>query len=864
MAFTAPKLSTLANTRRHRWPHFQFLRLMKWNLLLFLGLLNTALFAQQITISGSVSDVDTEEPQPFCNVYVPGSTLGVTTDIDGHYEIVLDAAVADSLAASALGYDEQIHPIGDSSHQVINFYLRSSDLALAEVEVFAGENPANAILRKIVRNKRRNDRFALPAYEADIYTKMELDLDNIQPEMRDRKMFRKFQFVFDNIDSVSDVKPFLPAYVSETFADLYYFKPAGEEKIVPRARKVSGINNESVIGFIGSMHEQYNIYDNLIELLGKKFISPFANAALGTYEYYIMDSTMIKGHWSYKLKFKPKRKQENTFYGDFWVSMEDYSIEILNMRMSSDVNINLVERILIYQEFEPQNDSVWLPNKEKTIIDFAATENAPGIIGRKIRIYERFHLQPDNGAERYRKADPEGYDPDALNRPDSFWMQRRPEKLSANEAKTYAMVDSIQEVPVFKTYVDVIQTAVSGYKTIGKFRVGPYFQLYGYNAVEGHRFQLGGGTSHKFSKKVFLEGYAAYGLNDRRWKYGWEAEYVFDKRFRTEAGLSYRKDIDQRNENSEDFRPTGLLEGIYRRPIAQKLLEVEEYKAYYQKTWKKGWSLRSSLIHRSLRPIPGEEAMDMGFNFQYLNNFYADAPGDMDTLRSLRASEAHFRLRYAYKERLLKDAFGQTSLGSDYPIVSLRYTLGLKGIFGSDFEYHRLVLNIDHFFYVGALGWLSYEVQLGKVFGTLPYLLLETHPGNETYFYNANSFNLMNRYEFVSDAYATLMTEYHLDGFLLNRIPLMRKLKWRTVLGWRAAWGSLSKRNREPNRLNEYQLVENTPYYGAFDRGPYMEGSVGLENIFKIIRVDAIWRLSYLDNVDVAPFSIRATLAFNF
>lgn len=837
---------------------------MKWIIPFLLLLLSFSSFAQNATIKGQVIDVDTEEPQPFCNVFLPGTNTGVNTDINGYYEIEVDTAAADSLAVRALGYEQQMRPIKDSMTQVINFFLRSSDVQLVEVEVFAGENPANTILRKIVENKERNNRFALPAYEADIYTKLELDLDNIQPEMRDRKMFKKFQFIFDNIDSVSDVKPFLPAYVSETFADLYYLKLVGEEKVVPRARKVSGIDNESVIGFIGSMHEQYNIYDNLVELLGKKFISPFANAALGTYEYYIMDSTMIKGHWSYKLKFKPKRKQENTFYGDFWVSMEDYSIEILNMRMSSDVNINLVDRILIYQEFEPREDSMWLPIKEKTIIDFTASDNAPGIIGRKTRLYESFRINPPNTAERYRSADPEDYDPEELERPDTFWMEKRPEKLTINEAKTYAMVDSIQEVPIFKTYVDVLQTAVSGYKTIGKFRFGPYFSLYGYNAVEGHRFRLGGGTSHKFSKKIFLEGYAAYGTFDERWKYGFEAEYVFNRRYRTEAGIAYHKDIDQRNESSEDFKPVGLLEGIYRRPVPQKLLQVEEYKVYYQKTWKKGWSLRSSLLHRSLRPVPDEEAMDVGFNFRYLDNYYADDPSDIDTLRSVRATEANFHLRYAYKERLLQDAFGQTSLGSDYPIISLNYTLGLKGVLESDFEYHKLVLSIDHFFYVGAVGWLSYEVRLGKIFGTLPYLLLETHPGNETYFYNESAFNLMNRYEFVSDAYATVMTEYHLDGFLLNRIPLMRKLKWRTVLGWRAAWGSLSDGNRVPNRLNEYHVVENTPYYGAFDRGPYMESSVGVENILKIIRLDAIWRLTYLDNLNVAPFSIRATLAFNF
>jgi hypothetical protein len=834
-------------------------------LLYFLTLFSYQVNAQVITVSGRVVDDDTDEGVSFCSVFLNSSTpIGVTSDLEGNYSFQIDFSLVngDSIGALSIGYNTTMKPISKTqAEQTINFRLKSASLTMGEVVVIAGENPANEIVRQIVKNKKRNVPKNFDSYEVELYSKTELDLNNIDPDMKDSKIFKEVQFIFENVDSVSDVKPFLPAYVAERLYDVYYTKKSQSEKEIIKAQKVSGISNSSVVDFINRLHEKYSIYDNYITMLGKEFISPFSNNALLTYEFYILDSTFIQDEWSYKLKFKPKRKQENTFYGDFWVSMENYGVEIVNMRMSPDVNINLVNRVIIYQEFLKQ-DSLWLPYKEKTIIDFATdkTEKRPGIIGRKTQMYKDFKVDDPATAERYQKADPEEIDWQVVNKDADFWEDNRHEELSKNEEAVYRMVDSIKQVPVYKTVADLINTLGGGYQVIGPIELGAWWDIININNREGWRFGMGLGTSYKFSKKLRLFGYGAYGFWDKQWKYRGLFEYVFNHYRRQEMGVQYRNDVMFENRSTEEPSTQGLFAGFIRRGgIPPKILQVKEAKAFYHHTWKKGWSNHLAVLHRQLTPFGDSMTISKkGFNYAYLPN-----PADASIIEnSITTAEILFRIRYAYKEKLLRGNFSDMSLGSVYPIVSLTYTAGIKGILGSEYNYHRLNLNLDHWFYVGAAGWLEYNIDAGKIFGNVPFLLLETHPGNDAFFYNSNAYNMMNSFEFVSDTWVGLRVEQHFDGFFLNRIPLIRKLKWREVAFFRGVYGKLSKENEEANRLN---LQSNGgPYYGSLNQGPYMETGFGIENIFKFIRIDALWRLSYRENVNAQKFSVRFTLDFNF
>ncbi len=843
----------------------------------FLALTNL-LQAQSITVTGTVIDYDTEESIPFSNVYLSGTNIGVTTDMDGLYTITFDLADGDSLTTTSMGYAELLKPINkDSSTQVINFRMKSSTLGVDEIIILAGENPANEIIRQIIKKKKINDiERSVESYKVELYTKTELDLVNITPEMKDRKIFKKLQFIFDNIDTTSDVKPFLPAYVSERFYDVYHVKNT-EKKNILTAQRVSGVKNQTVVEFINSMNYEYNIYKNFIQILGKKFISPFSNQGLVFYKYYIMDSTMVKGKWSYKLKFKPRDKSTNTFYGDFWVSMDDHALLLVNMRMNPGVNINLVNRIIIYQEYDRYKEKYWIPVKQKTVIDFSTSqkEDDLGIIGRKVSSFKGFEIDEPEIIKEFRTVDPEDVNYAELEKADTFWTTKRHEKLSKNESGVYQMIDSVQNIPVFKTVAEIASIVVSGFKRFGPIKIGPYSKILTINDVEGLRLSLGISTSNVWSKKIQIYAYGGYGFKDKKWKYGGRAQYVFNRYRRSAVGINFFNDATFEFRNTEENKTQSLFAGLLRRAVPQKMMYVMEGKAWYKHTWKRGFSNKLALIHRRVTPVGYQYTKQGGLNFKFLRPS-AENPNKLDTVSAFKTTEVVFKTRFAYKERLISSPFKDFSLGSKYPIVELAYTAGIKGVLDSEYNYHKLRLTFKHWFYVSPAGYIDYSIEVGKVFGTLPYLLLEVHPGNEAYFYNKNSFNSMNSFEFVSDFYVHARVEHHWDGFILNRIQLVRKyLKWRLVMAARATWGTLSDANYQANKLNHYdRSIKHSkdrpapftegPFYGTFDKGPYVEASLGIENIFQFIRVDALWRANYLDNRDAQRFSVRVTLKFAF
>ncbi len=841
-------------------------------------LANVAIYAQKMVLTGTIVDDDTDEPIAFANVYLKGGTIGVTSDLDGVYRLEFDwsKASSDTLIANSLGYaDTKKFVRRDTNELTVNFRMMSSAYTTTEVVVEAGENPANEIMRNIMKNKKNNDPKRFDAYTMEMYSKVELDLDNITPDMKDKKMFKEFQFIFDNIDSTSDVTPYLPAYVAERLYDVTYSRQFNERKDIVKAQKVSGITNQSVVEFIDMMHEKYNIYDNFITMLDKEFVSPFSNNWNNHYEYYILDSTTIKGVWSYKLKFKPKRKGETTFYGDFWVSMEDYAVEIVNMRMSADVNINLVNRIIIYAEFDNLNaDSVWLPVKEKTVIDFSSNDKESGglsIIGRTTYMYKNFDLKPTFTPEEFKKLDPSYTSLEAVEKPDSFWNTARYEELNRNEAGVYAMIDSIKNVPIYRTWTDVITLLGTGFKVLGPIEIGEYWNIFNYNRCEGYRLGLGLGTSLNFSKKLRIYGYGGYGLADKRWKYNGLVQYVFNREKMTQIGATYTNTIGFESVNSEETPSQSILAGWLRRSVPPKLLGVREAKIFYQHGFRNGFQTRLALIHRSLTPQETYFAKPYDDNSSGFRYVFQPNAADTSVLHNkFTTFEAVFRFRFAYKERMLLGNFSAVSLGSKYPIVVAQYTAGLAGVMGSQYNYHKISLGIDDWFNVGVFGWIDYNVEAGKIFGTLPYFLLKSHPGNEAYFYNVSSFNSMNSFEFASDTYLQWRIEHHMEGIILDRIPLIRKLKWRNVWAFRGVWGSLSAENQYANRFNHYSTPvderqgASAPFFGGFGRMPYMEASIGIENIFKFIRVDALWRLTYRDNPDIQKFSVRVTLSFYF
>lgn len=803
-------------------------------------------WSQVTKIMGKVIDNSTQEPVPFANVYFKGTTIGVTTDFNGEFSIETSQAT-DTLVASFMGYQPQMRKITKFRFQQVTFTLWPSNIDLPEVVIVAGENPAEIILRKIIQNKDKNRSKEFEAYQYEAYTKIEIDANNITDDFKERRILRPFKFIFDYVDtSTVNGKTYLPIFLSESLSDFYFRKDPHAEKEVIKAAKVSGVENESVLQFLGSMFQQYDIYDNYISLFQKNFVSPVANFGLNTYRYYLVDSAFQGNKWCYQIMFKPRRKQELTFTGNFWVNDSTWAIKSFELRIADDANINYINDLVLSQEFDLIDGKYWMISKDGGIGDFNVFENNEtilGFFGKKTTTYRQFVFNDIKDKKFYSQPTNVIVSDKAYVKDENFWEQNRHEDLTKDEKTIYHMVDTLRNLPAFKTWVDIVETVVTGYYEMGKVELGPYASVLSFNTIEGARFRLGGRTTAKFNEQLRLNGHIAYGTLDKRFKYGGGFLYLPNKNPRRAFGGDYRYEIEQLGNSPNAFREDFLFAALFRRNPADKLSLTEEYKFYYEHEWFNGFSNKLNFRYKEILPLQ-ENAVRI-----------INSEGETVSQDKIITTEIGFEARFAFNEKFILGDFDRVSVGTKYPILGIEYAYGIPGAFGSQYEYHRLSLGIKHWFNVFNLGWSKYMIETGKTWGTLPFPLLHLHPGNETFLFDEYAYNLMNYFEFVSDEYVSVYYTHHFDGFFLNRIPLMRKLKWREVGYFKGVIGTLSEDNKN---FNELPQITHT-----LER-PYMEAGVGIENIFKIIRIDGVWRLSHLDNDNINKFALFLSLYFTF
>lgn len=790
-------------------------------------------------------DANTGETMPYVNISFKGTKVGTTTDLDGNYTLKSYYA-SDSVVASFVGYLTKVEPIQKDQEQVVDFAL-SAGIALREVEVRPdkeAENPAHPIIRKVLANKKINDREKLKSYSYEVYNKVEFDLNNVTEEFKSKKAFKPFEFIFDYIDTTG-AKDYLPIFISETLSEIYYrkFPKAQKEKI--NAVKVSGVENESVSQFLGDMYQNVNVYDNNISVFGKPFISPISNNGFLFYKYHLIDSLWIDNYWCYHIKFLPKRENDPVYNGDLFIHDTTYAIKEFRGNISEEANINFVKGFEVTQVFEQVEPEVWMLTKDKLVVDFNLGEKSMGLYGRKTATYKNHEINQELPDEFYSTVNPVTVESDASDKDDEFWKQARHEELNKNEQAIYLMVDSLKEVPAFKTYLDIISIVFTGYKVIGNIEVGPYYTLYSFNPVEGNRFKLGLRTSNQFSKRIALSGFGAYGLRDRRFKYGGGILAFISKEPRSFIQLNYSKDIEQLGASQNAFRTDNIFSSFLRRNPANKLNFVTEYKASYEHEWFYGFSNRLIFTNREIRPEGALVYKQPGIE----ENTFLELP-------LIRATEISLYTRFAYKERFVTGEFDRISLGTKFPILEFQITKSLPAVLRTKYNYTKFYAAVSDQVSFGYFGYTDARVESGAILGRAPYPLLEIHKGNETFFYDDYAFNTMNFFEFVSDRFVSLSGTHHFEGLFLNRIPLLKKLKLREVVSAKAVYGTFDERNAEVLELDGIDTFRKNR--------PFLEAAVGVENILKFLRIDALWRLSYLDNPNIVKFGIRAKLQLKF
>jgi len=810
----------------------------------FLFLISSfSLLAQKTVIRGRVIDSETNEPVPYTNIGFQHSLIGTISENDGSFYLTTTKAT-DTLLVSSVGYELERLPVKKGTEQYFDVKLIPAFITLEAVIVTPGENPAFKIMRAINDHKKQNNPARLSNYQYRAYTKLRLDLNNVGEKLKDQRLLQDFGFVFEYMDS-SEVfnKNYLPLLITETVSKVYYSKNPPVNREVIEAFKISGIENKTVSQFTGRMYQQLNIYDNFILFFDPGFISPISDFGRLYYKYYLEDSTFIDGRFCYKISFKPRRKQERTFHGFFWVTDTTYAIKKFQLRVSSDVNLNLLKDMIATYEYNQVNDTTWFLTSEDVVIDFNVAEKSYGFFGRKTAVYDSIRF--DNPVpDQVKKLTTDTYIlENEIDRDDIFWEANRKSALTEEDSKIYTMVDSIKKVPLYKSLNTIATMLANYYIVVGPVELGPYYTTFSSNVIEGPRLRFGGRTSNSFSTKIMPGGHIAYGFGDRRIKYGLYVMYMFNTNPRRTTTVSYFHDIRQLGKSENAFLDDNWLTSVMRRNPNYKLTMVDQFNALYEHEWAPGFSNTFKVNYQTIYPTT------------YVP--FVNDESVVDTILGSPLSSAEITLstHFAYREKYLWGKFERKSLGSLYPTLDLDLTYGPKGVYGSEYEYFRIRLKISDKLETNPIGFLRFRVTAGKIWGTLPYPLLKLHEGNETYAYDPLSFNMMNYYEFVSDEYASVFAEQHFQGFFLNRIPLLRRLHWREVVSCNILYGRLSEKNRSVMVFPEGLSGLSTPYY---------EAGVGIENIFKLFRVDAMWRFSYLDHPNVSPFSVRATMQLAF
>lgn len=801
----------------------------------------------QYSIKGRVTDAETGDPIAFANVILRGTTVGTTTDFEGYFSIQ-SKVISDSLAVSYLGYIPQNKKLQSSPEQTLNFQLRAASFDLEAFVFQAGENPAFEIIRRASEKRKEFDKRSLKAYETKNYTKIELDIDNLSEDFRQRKSVRAVTSVLDSIKQLTDDEgeKILPVFFSETVSKFYYRDEPILQKEIIEKTKVTGVgitDGSTTSQITGSVFQEYNFYRNWLSILNKDFISPIADGWKTFYDYDLLDSVLIEKDTCYKIQVYPRREQDLAFSGMIWIKKEDYSLKQVDLTIPKSANLNFVERVKIQQELVPTSAGPLMPSKTRVLVKIAqVTEKTAGLLAKFYTATDSIVVNQPRPTAFFNKA--VELQPDFSEYEEDFWRKSRPDPLSEEELAVLQMVDTLKKIPIIRFYSESFKFFATGYKPIGKLDLGPWTTFFNYNNVEGIRLGFGLRTNFQFSKKWVLQGNIGYGFQDQEFKYSASVTRILDRDHWTILKAYSSKEIDQVGLEMAGLQSNSIFLAASRFGTLRSPYFSKNQGLIFQREFFKGFLVESGLNLSQFDPL---------FNFYYLEKGSREFRSDFSTTE-LRAA-----VRYGRDEIIIINDNERASLGSlKWPIVQVNYAKGLQWM-GGDLDYDKWSFYLYHRINLGLLGVGRYELDAGKIFGEVPYPILKNHLGNETLFYTTAAFNTMNFTEFASDQYFSIRYRQSFEGFLLNSLPLLKKLKWRMVGNANILWGSV----RDENIQNSPQFDPYGNPLKSFGRlsldTPYVELGYGLENIFKFFRVDFIHRMTYLDNSGAKPFHVKVS-----
>ncbi|MDI9256561.1 MULTISPECIES: DUF5686 and carboxypeptidase-like regulatory domain-containing protein [Flavobacterium] len=813
----------------------------------------TALHAQT-KVSGMVVD-NTNQPVPFANIVFKGAkTGGVVSNEDGRFYIESPENYT-AIVVSFVGFPNKEVKLPKQVNYDFKVVMSEGN-NLKEVVVYAGKtskknNPALDILRKIWERRRKNGLKMFKQYQYEKYEKVEFDMNTIDSAFMKSKIFKGMEFVFKNIDTSRVTgKTYLPIFINESLSDFYGDNETKKTKEILKANKNSGLGNgDGVNMFIKDLYNDFDIYDNYLNFFDKSFTSPLSKTGIDVYNYVLADTAVIDNKLCYNIVFYPRRKNELTFKGDFWVNDTTFAIKTINMAVTKSANINWVKDIYIEQEYEVLNDSVFLPTRDYMMSDFALNkkEKSKGVYGKRTTLYRNFKFN-EKKPEKFFKEEVNYIDNSVYNKNDEFWEENRFEKLSKDEKGIYKMIDTLKTVKRFKQIYSLAEILGSGYINWGKFDYGPIFSTVGFNEVEGWRLRAGGRTYFGPNDLWRLQGYTAYGFDDNKFKYGMSGKWMIDKKNRIIISGGNRRDVEQIGASltttNDVLGRSYASSGLFTTGANGKLTNINLSTLAVEMEPVKNLTLQLGFSYRTL-----ESASDT-FSLDY----YTDDTFT-STASEVKQSEVNFQIEFTPKRKTIGYGVERREIDSPYSRFFINYSQGFKGFIDSDFDYQKIQLYYKQPIVIGAIGRSNFTMELGKTFGQIPLGLMSVVPGNQTYFIIDNTFNNLNFYEFVADTYATFQWQHNFQGKIFARIPGIRKLNLREIIGIKGVYGTVSDENRA---INASGLVYQAP------EKPYWEYNAGIGNIFKVFRLDFAWRGNYRNLPDTHNFTIKGSFGFYF
>ncbi|PRY08363.1 carboxypeptidase-like protein [Pontibacter ummariensis] len=850
-------------------------------LLVVSGVNATAVMAQGAvtTVKGTVRDAVSNEALIGVSVFVPGTSIGTSTDFEGNYLIKTNQPI-NKVQFSYLGYETVTLGVSPGQEQTLDVKLKTGAKQLSEVVVVGKKrkvkysnknNPAVDLIREIVDHKEQNRPEHYDYVQYEEYEKTQMSLVNTPEKLKRNIFLRKYDFITSNLDTtVLEGKALLPFFVQEQLAEHYYRKaPETRKTIVKAEKKVDFgefIDNKGFTSYMQHMYQDIDIYDNNITILTNQFLSPIADMAPTFYKFYLTDTvTTESGRKLAELRFEPRNPAAFMFTGKLLVTIDGtYAVQSVEMEVAKSVSINWVRDLKINLDFEKNPDGRYHLSKSVIKTDFGLTQNSDaGMYGERVVSYKDFKVNEPQPASLY-EGEAVVRVESAIAKDESFWQASRHDSLTAVEAKTYTNIDSLVNMKSFQRTMDWATALIAGYKRLGpNIEIGPLNTFYSFNPVEGFRLRFGGRTTTTFSKKYMLETYAAYGFKDEKWKYYLGGSYSLTDRSIYEfpvrsISASYQKDTNIPGQELQFVQEDNFLLS-FKRGENDKWLYNETYSLNYLHEFENHFSYRIGF--KNWRQATAG-------SLQYVRNVET-ASGEMEPLdvQNLVTSEASLELRWAPNEQFFQGKLYRTPVANRYPVFTLRAAAGIKDLFDSEYEYQKVALNVYKRFYMSQLGYSDVVTEGGYTFGQVPFPLLMIHRANQTYSYQLQSYNLMNFLEFVSDQYASVHIDHTFNGFIFNKIPLLKKTKLREFVTFKALYGKVRSENMpqgDPDLLRFPTFDDGRQATYTLENKPYMEASVGIGNIFNFFRVDLVKRLSYLDHPNVSDIGIRGRFKFDF